>query len=342
QNARGAWSRSARGRALCGWAVAAPGPPNDSAVRSWAAGQYGGLSVRAEAGLLSLQFICQPLVQRAVAVGIGEAEQAHRAMALVGPAGVIHHRIEADALHRHALLHRQPDLLAHIVQPVATHIPFGPGFGDQQRAPVPVVDLREDAAEWPIVRVATLDWRPVQVPLVIRVRVDADDIQIFRAAAEARPEGAAQHVPGLELGPAEVLGLAHRPRPTAGRHHMNRRIHLHEAGARVDLADRVHGGNGGAHQLMLELEAAAPCHRVEVGNVAARPGPEGYLVQRRVERHPVALILDQLRHRSGVAGEMLDEGRAPDIDVIRPAVMAQIPDAAGRPRWESAPRRTVR
>src|SRR5690606_7093799 len=99
-----------------------------------------------------------------------------------------------------------------------------------------------------------------------------------------------------------------------------------EAGARVDLADGVHGGNGGAHQLMLELEAAAPCHRVEVGNVAARPGPEGYLVRRRVERHPVALILDQLRHRSGVAGEMLDGGRAPDIDVIRPAVMAQIPD----------------
>ena len=41
-------------------------------------------------------------------------------------------------------------------EPVATHIPFGPRFGNQQRPPVAMVNLREDAAERAIIRAGRL------------------------------------------------------------------------------------------------------------------------------------------------------------------------------------------
>src|SRR5690606_21816679 len=39
----------------------------------------------------------------------------------------------------------------------------------------------------------------------------------------------------------------------------------------------------------------------------------------------IGFVLDQLRRRCAVLGEALDELRPPDIDIVRPAVVAQIP-----------------
>ncbi len=43
----------------------------------------------------------------------------------------------------------------------------------------------------------------------------------------------------------------------------------------------------------------------------------------------MGLVLDQLRHRRSITGEALDELRPPDVDVIRPAVMTQVPNHLG-------------
>src|SRR5690606_33727047 len=80
---------------------------------------------------------------------------------------------------------------------------------------------------------------------------------------------------------------------------------------------------------MLEFEATTSRHRIEIGLVTAGPGPERDLVERRIERHGVGFILDQLRHRRCVAGEAFDELRTPDVYIVRPAIVAKVPDHLG-------------
>src|SRR5690606_38208183 len=93
-----------------------------------------------------------------------------------------------------------------------------------------------------------------------------------------------------------------------------------------DGADRLDGGDAGTYQLLLELVAPMARAGIEVGLRPARPAPEGDLVDGRIERCVDALVLHQLRDRAGVAGEALDELRAPDVDIVRVAVVAKVPD----------------
>ena len=75
---------------------------------------------------------------------------------------------------------------------------------------------------------------------------------------------AAEHVPGLELRLAKALGVALRAWPVVASNHMNGRIDLNETRPRIDRANRLHRGDGGPHQLVLELSRGrAPW--VEVG-----------------------------------------------------------------------------
>src|SRR5690606_34338891 len=282
-----------------------------------------------EAGPLQTQLICQPGMQLAPALGIGETEQAGGAVTLVVPTGVVQHRIQADALHGQAALQRDTHLFADVAQPVAAQIALGAGFRHQQRPPVALMDFGEDALERPVVRVAALDGRATQVPLVVRVVVDADDIEVLRLAAQPRPGLAAEHVPGFELRLAGVFRLALRAGAVVAGADVDGRIDLDEARPRLDFADRLDGGDAGAYQLVLELGAPAQAQRVEVAVIAAGPGPEGNLVDRRVEGHRVAFLTDQSRGRGGEAGETLDEARSPDVQIVRPAVMAKVPDDLG-------------
>ena len=102
-------------------------------------------------------------------------------------------------------------------------------------------------------------------------------------AADLRPEAPGDQVGGLELGVVPALGLPAR----APRRRIvvdgDERLAMDEAGAGVDVAERVHRGDGGAGELDLELEAAAAGEGVEVGGVAAGPGEEGDLVDRAPE-----------------------------------------------------------
>ena len=102
-------------------------------------------------------------------------------------------------------------------------------------------------------------------------------------AADLRPEAPGDQVEGLELGVVPALGLPARAAGGGIVVDGDQRLAVDEAGARVDVAELVHRGDGGAGELDLELEAAAAGEGVEVGGVAAGPGEEGDLVDRAPE-----------------------------------------------------------
>jgi hypothetical protein len=74
------------------------------------------------------------------------------------------------------------------------------------------------------------------------------------------------------------------------------------------------------------LEAAAGREGVEAAVLAAGPGPEGDLVDRHVEGDLVGLPGDHLGHRPGPGGEAVHELGAEEVEPLRPAVVAEVPD----------------
>src|SRR5690606_23886309 len=148
---------------------------------------------------------------------------------------------------------------------------------------------------------AHLDLGAVQVPLVLRVEVQAHDVQVFLAPAQPGPAPPGEQVPGVELGQAVGFGGLDLVRAVGAGDDVDQRVALHEASLRRDGADRLDGGDAGAHQLLLELVTPSPSAGVEIGLRPARPAPEGDLVDGRVERRVDALVLHQLGDSAGVA-----------------------------------------
>ena len=147
-------------------------------------------------------------------------------------------------------------------------------------------------------------------PLIVRIVIDADEVEVIGPAAEPGPAPARKHVPGFELGLAMGLGGEQALRPTGAGHDVDHRIDMDDPGARVDRPDRLDSGDRGAHQLMLQLGAAAAGVRVEARDRAAGPCPVRDLVDRAPERRAVGLLPDQSRYRRGEAGEPVDEAAA--------------------------------
>ena len=211
------------------------------------------------------------------------AEQAVLAEPVVVPAEVVGDRIEADALDRHAAGAGAPDLGGDHAQPGRAGVALGAGLGDQDRAAGAGVELEEQVGERAVERVVGADRRAAVDPLVGRVVVGADDVEEAGLPADLRPEPPGDQVGGLELGVVPALGLPARAAGGGVVVDGDQRLAVDEAGARVDVAERVHRGDGGAGELDLELEAAAAGEGVEVGGVAAGPGEEGDLVDRAPE-----------------------------------------------------------
>src|SRR3954452_7817946 len=249
-----------------------------------------------EDGLLAGQLLGQRIVDPAAPFRVGHAKQARGAVALVLPARVLEDRVDADPLDRHAGRERGADLLGDVVEPGRPAAALAPGLGHQDRPAEARVGVGQELRERLVVVVAERDGRAAQVPLVVAVVVDAQDVEVLGPAAQLRLLAAGQHVPGLEL--RLVVAAAHD---------VDQRVDLDEAGARVDAADRLDRGDRGADELPLQLAAAAAAQGVEPPPVAG-PGPVGDLVDGRVERHRVGLLTDDARRRGREGGEAVDEG----------------------------------
>ena len=146
-------------------------------------------------------------------------------------------------------------------------------------------------------------------------------------AAQFGRGAAAQHVPGLELRGAPARRLMGPVGPLLGGDHMDQRVALVDARAGRDFPDGVAASQGGAHQLALAQRGG-----VRVVHIAAlehvdrqAPGGERQFVDGRVDR----LFAHPRRQVAGggpaKAGEARHKARSVDVDVVRPAVVAEAP-----------------
>jgi hypothetical protein len=184
----------------------------------------------------------------------------------------------------------------------------------------------QNLPERPVEGLAPLQWPAVENPLIARVVVEADDVQVALIPSELGPELTGDHVPGLILGLPVPFGLLPPLREPRVGHDVDGGVGMEDAGAGVDTPDRVHCLQGSPHELDLQLEAAAGRAGVDVPHLAPRPGPERDLVDRSVERWLVRLLRNHPRDRTGVLGEALNEFRLKDVEAVGPAVVAEVPD----------------
>ena len=247
----------------------------------------------------------------------------------------------------HALPAGRQHLAGDVAQPAGAVVALGAGLGHDQGPAVPFEDFAQDLPERPVERIPQPHPRPVEDPLVIGVVVEAQDPQVALVAAELGPEPAEDQVPGFELRPAVPLGVRPPLRPAGTGHDVDGGLAGEDASAGVDAPYRVRRRQEGAGELRLELEPAAGGEGIESPHLASRPGPERHLVDRRVPGRLVGLGGDQPGHGPGVGREAVHELRTEDVQIVRPAVVAEVPDhlhqrpRVGSTRCQRTPSRTV-
>lgn len=95
--------------------------------------------------------------------------------------------------------------------------------------------------------------------------------------------------------------------------------------ARIDAQDSLAAGDGRPREAALELHATVPHIRMEEPFVAACPAEEGELVHRRVERRLVAVGRQETRRRLAVGGEAGCQLIREEVEILRPAIVAERP-----------------
>src|SRR3954470_22944652 len=100
-----------------------------------------------EEDLLPAQFTRERGAELAVSVIVGIGHQPDRTGPLIVPTRIVENRIKANTLDRDTALNGVVNFGAHVVEPGPAARAFGPGFRDQDRAPVPLVHFRQHVAE---------------------------------------------------------------------------------------------------------------------------------------------------------------------------------------------------
>src|SRR5580693_7377915 len=312
-----------------------------------------GRPLRSEGALLPGELPGQRAVERALAALAGESPETGRAVAVVVPARIVEDRMEADAADRHPGPARRVHLARHAREPAPAARPLGTGLGQDQRPAVALGGLGEERGERPVEGVAGAELGAARAqPLVARVVVEAHHVERRLLAAELGPQAAGDHLERLELRAVIRLGFPVRGRAGGWGGDVDERLGGDEAGARIDLQDRPAGGQRRAHQLRLERGAAPDRAGMEVADLAASPGPEGDLVDRHVPAAARGLGSHHLGRGAREGREAAHELGRPDVEPVRQAVMAEVPDhldprAPRRPQpWQGlaeivAPRRAL-
>src|ERR1043165_4020432 len=163
-------------------------------------------------------------------------------------------------------------------------------------------------------------------PLVIRIVIDADKIQILGTPAELGAKPAGDHVPRLELrlpvtfGRWRVLGVI----GISG--DVNDWFTPADASIGIDFAHCFCRGDRGAHELGLELGSSPLGERVQEPGVAAAPGYERDLAHGGDVDRTACFLEYDFGSRTSEARESIDESRTPNVQAVRPAVVKQVPD----------------
>src|SRR5947207_1747735 len=117
-------------------------------------------------------------------------------MSIVGPTRMIENGIKADAMDGDAVLDRSISLLADVAKPRTARRVFSAGLGDDHRPMITLMDLLEHLSKRAIKRMGAPQRRElpnaaiafqVVEPLIVRIKIEADDIKEFLLAAELRP-----------------------------------------------------------------------------------------------------------------------------------------------------------
>jgi hypothetical protein len=104
------------------------------------------------------------------------------------------------------------------------------------------------------------------------------------------------------------------------------RVCVHDACAWLYGPDRLDPGDGRTHEVRLQNQALTPGKGRKDGLIARGPGEERGLVHRGVEGHAVALLLDVAGKSPCEASEAIHKVGAQGVDVVGPAVVADVPD----------------
>src|SRR5580698_2697360 len=107
-----------------------------------------------------------------------------------------------------------------------------------------------------------------KIPLVVRVKIDSDDVEAVWVTTELRRQSPAQHVVHLEL--RQAIGFAPRLR-IPGTHHVDQRLGYEKPRSVVDVTNRLNCCDVRAHELALELATASRGCRLHTFGISTRP-----------------------------------------------------------------------
>src|SRR5689334_10700910 len=150
-------------------------------------------------------------------------------------------------------------------------------------------------------------------PLVVRVVVDAEQIEILRTSTEFWTESATDHVKRLELRHPVTLrgsGFLGIVRIDGD---VNDRLGVTDARAWIHFAHGFDRGDRRAHELRFQLGSALLRERIQEAGVTAAPRYERDLVNWCDVNRSACLCEHDFGGGASEACEALDEGGAPDV-----------------------------
>src|SRR5579872_1374997 len=188
-------------------------------------------------------------------------------MGRIFPVVAVEYRIKTHAIHGSSQLTSLANLFPDFPDPASAPRAEMAGLGDKQRPAITLPNPAQHAVQRNPALIARLvlpaQTPRRQVPLIGVIVISAEDVQIAVLATQFGMRLSRNHVPSLILrfgesgGLGSPLGLAPR------REHLNDRLGIDEAGAPVDIPNRLAAGNHRANELLLEFVVAAAGERVE-------------------------------------------------------------------------------
>src|SRR5829696_869970 len=187
----------------------------------------------------------------------------------------------------------------------------------------------EEVAERAILRMVDRDRQVTITPLVVKIVVHPDNVDIFRPPSKLGLPAPRQEVERFELNEGIPAGRDDILRPVRAWNDIDGRLGVNDAGPRIDIPHWLNCGYGGLHQDSFQFVAGVRGERTDKAKSSTCPGPEGNLVDGNIEWDGVRLIPDHLSSGPSKASEAVDEGGRPNVEVVRPAPVGKVPDDLG-------------